>query len=116
MSSSHTNTLNLPTCINNKIVGHVLPDLKSASLLFIGQFYDNGCSTYFNKNNVYIIHKNSIILQGHRKISNCMWIISVPIKPSTVIQKIQDHGNYVKTNTATSHKNSTNILTTIYTS
>ena len=68
MSSTHTTTMNLPTCFKNNIEGHVLPDLKSASLLSIGQLRDNGCSTYFNKNKIYIIHNNTIILEGHRKI------------------------------------------------
>ena len=33
MSSTHTTTMHLPTCIKKSIEGHVLPDLKSASLL-----------------------------------------------------------------------------------
>ena len=36
MSSTHTTTMNLPTYIQNTIEGHVLLDLKSASLLSIG--------------------------------------------------------------------------------
>ena len=93
MSSTHTTTMHLPTCIKNNIEGHVLPDLKSASLLSIGQFCDNGCSAYFNKNKVYIIHNNTTILEGHRKTSNSMWVIPVPIKSSTATTNLQNITN-----------------------
>ena len=93
MSSTHTTTMHLPICIKNNIEGHVLPDLKPASLLSIWQFCDNGCSAYFNKNKVYIIHNNTKILEGHRKNSNGMWIIPVPIKSSTATTNLQNNKN-----------------------
>ena len=67
MSSTHTNTMYLSTRVKNNIEGHVLPDSKSVSLLSIGQLCDNGCNAYFTKNIIYIIHNNTIILEGHRK-------------------------------------------------
>ena len=81
--STHTTTLHLPTCIKNKIEGRVLSDLKSVSLLSIWQFCDNGCSVFYNKNKVYVIHNTTIILQGHHNTSNGVCIIPVPIKSST---------------------------------
>ena len=67
MSSTHTTTMHLPSCIKNNIEEYVLPDVKSTSLLSVGQFCDNGCSTYSNQNNVHIIHNNTIILEGLKK-------------------------------------------------
>ena len=40
---------------NKTIIGHIIPKLKSVSLLFIGQLFDNDCTAYFNKIYIYII-------------------------------------------------------------
>ena len=48
MTSSHITTLDLPMLGNKNIIGHVLPQLKSASLLSIGQLCDHDCTAYFN--------------------------------------------------------------------
>ena len=48
MTSSHIPTLDLPMLGNKKIIGHVLPDLKLASLLSIRQLCDHDCTAHIN--------------------------------------------------------------------
>ena len=68
MKSSHITTLDLHMLGNKNIIGHVLPQLQSASLFLIGQLCDNDCTAYFNK-------KHS------RDTTNGMWKIPVQIPP-----------------------------------
>ena len=93
MTSSHITTPDLPMLGNKKIIGHVLPQFKSAFLLSIGQLCDHGCTSYFNKKYVYISKNKTIILQDSRDTTNGMWKILVPIKtvPSTLPPLLQNN-------------------------
>ena len=103
MISSHITTLDLPMLSNKNIIGHVLPQLKSASLLSIGQLYDTDCTAYFNKKHVYMSKNKTIILQGSRDNTNVMWKIPIPIKtvPSTLPPLLQNNISLQHQNNAT---------------
>ena len=45
-------------------VGTVLPQLKSSSLLSLGQLCDDGCNVLLNKKKLYPLKEKQIILQG----------------------------------------------------
>ena len=56
---------NLPQVSKYSKKALVLPDLKSASLIYLGQLYDDECQILLHKIILYII-KNKMMLQGHR--------------------------------------------------
>ena len=72
MHSTHIANMNLPTLSSAAKVGHVIPNLSSASLLSIGQLCDDDCLALFNKEKVFIFQQNKLILKGKRKNSNGM--------------------------------------------
>ena len=51
ISSSHTTTINFPGLSDNAKNAHVLQELKSRSILSIGQLYDDNCIAIFSKTN-----------------------------------------------------------------
>ena len=55
----------------------ILPQLKIASLILIGQLCDNDCDVLLNKDKLYAFKQRKIILQGNRKISDGLWDIVV---------------------------------------
>ena len=81
MQSTHITNMNLLTLSSAAKVGHVIPNLSSASLLSIGQLCDDDCLALFNKEKVFIFQQNKFILKGKRNHSNGMWTVPVPIQP-----------------------------------
>jgi hypothetical protein len=74
-------------------VGHIFDDLKSGSLLSIGQLCDDDCVALFTKYNVKVYKQGQIIIVGKRDPSNGLW--TVPLAPKTPIPQangaIQDN-------------------------
>ena len=87
ISSSHTTTLNIPGLSDNAKNAHVLPELKSSSLLSIGQLCDDNCIAIFSKSKLHVAKKQKIILQGTRDPINGMWNVPLPLQdnPSPTI-------------------------------
>ena len=61
---------NLP--LSNKLskkakIVTILPELRSSSLLSLGQLYDGDCDILLNKKQMYVIKDKELILQGTRK-------------------------------------------------
>ena len=79
MQSTHIANMNLPTLSSEAKIGHVIPNLSSASLLSIGQLCDDDCLALFTKEKVFIFKQNKLLLQGKRNHFNGMWTIPVPI-------------------------------------
>ena len=52
---------------------HVLPDLRSASLISVGKLCNDDCVVTFDKHRVYVTKNNKIILQGHRNRRDNLW-------------------------------------------
>ena len=61
----------------------ILPGLKSASLVSIGQLCDDGVNVVFNKTKLVAIKNNKIILQGTRNLSDGLWDIPIHKKHIT---------------------------------
>ena len=84
MQSTHIANMNLPTLSSEAKIGHVIPNLSSASLLSIGQLCDDDCLALFTKEKVFIFKQNKLLLQGKRNFFNGMWTIPVPIQSVSV--------------------------------
>ena len=48
----------------------ILPGLKSASLISIGQLCDDGCNVLLNDKKLYALKNKEIIIEGDRKFSD----------------------------------------------
>ena len=90
--------MNLPTLSSAAKVGHVIPNLSSASLLSIGQLCDDDCLALFNKEKVFIFQQNKLILKGKRKHSNGMWTDPVPIQPISHSSPTKSKNKYISGN------------------
>ena len=55
----------------------VLDQLRSASLISIGQLCDDNCVALFSKNNLQVYKNGSIILEGKRNWSDRLWDINI---------------------------------------
>ena len=87
ISSSHTTTINFPGLSDNAKNAHVLQELKSRSILSIGQLCDDNCIAIFSKTKLHVAKKQKIILQGTRDPLNGMWNVPLPLQdnPSPTI-------------------------------
>ena len=87
ISSLHTTTINIPGLSDNAKNAHVLAELKSSSLLSIGQICDDNCIAIFSKTKLHVAKKQKIILQGTRDPLNGMWNFPLPLQdnPSPTI-------------------------------
>ena len=90
---SHQGTLTLhPNLSKDASTGTILPQLKSASLLSLGQLCDGNCDILLQKKKLYVLKNKKIVLQGHRNPTDKLWDIP--------IQKSQLHAsNYVEPTT-----------------
>ena len=55
----------------------ILPQLKSALLIPIGQFCDDNCDVLLNKNKLYAFKRRELVLEGNRNVSDGLWYIPV---------------------------------------
>ena len=83
ISSSHTTTINIPGLRDNAKSAHVLPELKSSSLLSIGQLCDDNCIAIFSKTKLHVAKKQKIILQGTRDPLNGMWNVPLSLQDNS---------------------------------
>ena len=60
----------------------MLPELKSASLISLGQLYDNNCIVLLEKENIYAIKEDEVIPEGDRNCTDGLW--DIPIPKSTI--------------------------------
>jgi len=78
IAPSHQGILNIHSNLSHAAtVGTVLPQLKSASLLSLGQLCDDGCDVLLHKNNLYAMKDKEIILKGFRNKTDGLWDIPV---------------------------------------
>ena len=55
----------------------ILPGLKSASLISIGQLCDDNCTVLLNKRKLLAIKEKQVILEGSRNYSDGLWDITI---------------------------------------
>jgi hypothetical protein len=81
MYSSHEGEIDIPNLPPAARTVHIVPDLKSHSLLSIGQLCDAGCVVEFTATTVIIQHNDIVVLQGHRTPETQLWHIEIPKAP-----------------------------------
>ena len=88
----------------------VLPELRSLSLISIGQLCDDNCKVLLITKKLYAIKEVDIILEGNRNLNDGLW--DIPIQERTITS-----ANYIKSDIhmslypATYIKPSTNAVT-----
>ena len=74
----------------------VLPDLKSSSLISLGQLCDDNCKVLLDKKKLQVFKENDVILEGIRNPKDGLW--DIPIKENYVVPKSHP-GLYQQLNT-----------------
>ena len=78
MQSTHVCELLFPDLSPAGRQGHIIPALKSSSLLSLGQLCDDNCTIVLTKPTIYIIKNDKIIITGTRDFNNGMWYVDIP--------------------------------------
>jgi hypothetical protein len=95
ITSTHTETLNMPSLPPAAIRSYILPGLAQHSLLSVGQMCDSGCSVTFTASNVTVTNGQSTILTGQRDKEPSLWRVPLyPAPPINVGQEHSDHNVY----------------------
>ena len=55
----------------------ILPTLKSASLISMGQLCDDGCKVVLDKSDLAVVNQNNVILRGKRNKTDGLWDIPI---------------------------------------
>ena len=84
MQSTQMANTNLPTLPSAAKIGHVIPNLLSASFLSIGQLCDDNCLALFTKEKVFIFKQNKLLLQGKRNHYDSIRTIPVSIQSVSI--------------------------------
>jgi hypothetical protein len=74
----------LPTVL----MGHIMPDMTTASLFVIRVLYKAGCQVLFDDNKCQVIFNGTVILTGYKDIASNLWML--PIHPSGMLQTTLD--------------------------
>jgi hypothetical protein len=79
--STHEGEIHIPGLPTSARTVHLVPDLKSHSLLSVGQLCDAGCVVSFTSETVIVRHEDTIILQGERTPATNLWHVPIPDAP-----------------------------------
>ena len=82
MQATHSTSLQIPELSPTGSQAYLFPKLKSANLLSIGQFCDDGCNVNFNKHEATVVKNGKTLLKGIRNNNNGMWETPLPIATS----------------------------------
>ena len=58
-----------------------MPQLRSSSLIYLGQLADDNCKIYLDKNNLVSTKNDNIVLTGQRNSIDGLW--NIPVQKST---------------------------------
>jgi hypothetical protein len=61
--------------------GHTYNDLKTGTLVSVGQLADDNCNTIFSKHAAYVFKNGKIIITGKRNLTNGLW--NIPLNPTS---------------------------------
>ena len=83
ISSTKAGTLPLHSCLTDRAsTAMILPSLKSASLISIGQLCDDNCEVFLNKTSLVAVKNDDIILEGIRNPTDGLW--DIPVRKTTL--------------------------------
>ena len=80
LKAEHQGSLPINGLSTNAKNAHILPGLKSTSLLSLGQICDDNCQVHLTKHNITILKNNQKIIEGYRNITDGLWDIVIPTK------------------------------------
>ena len=83
LRATKNGTLPIPGLSVNASTAHVLPGLKSTSLLSLGQLCDDGCDVKLTKNKISITKNGTVLASGNRCLTDGHWDIKLPITTTT---------------------------------
>jgi hypothetical protein len=85
ISSTHNGQLPIPSLSKMARNATILPHLKSASLISLGQLCNDNCDIFLNKTKLFVLKNNELLLQGFRNKQDGLWDIPLP-QPSTTLK------------------------------
>jgi hypothetical protein len=74
----------------------VLPHLKSASLISLGQLCNDNCNVVLNKKKLFVFKDNKLILRGYRNNQDGLWDIPLPQPSSTSSTSSFSNTNHIQ--------------------
>jgi hypothetical protein len=93
MYSTHEADLDVPNLPPAARHGHIVPALKSLSLISIGQLCDTACNVTFDSSVVQVLHNDAVILMaGTRKPETKLWHLELTPPPAPPIRLHQANG------------------------
>ena len=90
LKSTISGTLDIKQLSPKANKAHILPNLRSASLLSMGQLCDDNCVVTLDKQNMFVTKNNEIVLRGKRNKFDGLWDVQLstePLKANVIIQK-----------------------------
>ena len=102
LTPSHECNLKIPGMSRKGTSAYIFPELKSASLISIGQLCDDGCTVTFTANGVKAVKENNIVLHGSRNWQDKLWDI-----------KFDKYGNHIRATSSPQHNVSQHHLNVI---
>ena len=86
MYSTHESDLDLPNLPPSARRVHIVPDLKSLSLLSMGQLCDAGCVVNFDAKTVTVELSNKRIMDGTRTPDTGLWQLNLIDPPPAILE------------------------------
>ena len=78
IKTTHRGYLPFKHLSNDALTTNILPSLKSASLVSLGQLCDDNCTVALHKNKIEVFKNKVKLLQGPRNMHDGLWDIHIP--------------------------------------
>jgi len=85
---THKGTLPINNLSQHAKTVNILPELKSSSLLSLGQLCDDNCQVLLQKQDLRVFKNNKTIIKGKRNLTDGLWDVNIPSVDNTNVQKI----------------------------
>jgi hypothetical protein len=73
---THACDINIPG-LPVTLTGHIIPDLKTASLIGICPLCKVGCKVFFDNEKCDVVYKGRVILRGYKDPSTDLWMLPI---------------------------------------
>ena len=84
ISSNEAGWLPIPNLSKEASHASVIPQLKTSSLISLGQLCDDDCTVLLNKNKLYAVKDDKVLLHGDRNHQDGLWDIPIHIHQAAV--------------------------------
>jgi hypothetical protein len=76
IKSTHVCDVNIPHLPT--LTGHIIPELKIASLMGIHPLYKVGCKVIFDDKTCNVVYNGNVILRGYKDPATDLWTLPIP--------------------------------------